>query len=86
MSFLKKIVNKLRRVKVQAEQMIVLPPSEKLGYFNGACPYCKEHIGVYVWLEWYREGLKKKSRKAAYCPVCGKEIFGKIEKWEEGRI
>lgn len=85
MSFLKTIYNRLKSVKAKTEERITLPSPEKLGYFNGECPECKAHIGVYVWLEYYGR-VRRYKKKAAYCPCCGKEIFGKIEKWEEGRI
>ena len=61
----------------RAEEKPVLPLSEKiekfekLGYFNGECPECGEHIGVWI--------LKENSRKTAYCPACEKEIFEKVE-------
>jgi len=87
MKLLEKILNKFRKVKVEAKQLIVLPPKQKIGYFNGLCPKCKEHIGVYVWREWFRKGLMKMVKTTVYCAVCNSEIFDAVEsKVEIGRI
>ena len=86
MKWLDKILGKFKRVKPKIEELITLPAPQSKGYFNGACPECDEHIGVWVWLE-YSGRVRKRKHHRVYCPCCGKEIFKKVESHVEwGRI
>ena len=80
MSIFKKISEKLKGVKERTEEIIVsVPAPEKKGYFNGLCPECNEHIGVWVCLESERKGIKVEKAHRVHCPCCGKEIFPQVE-------
>lgn len=82
-----KWLDRFRNAKKKAEALVVLPSPERIGYFNGDCPQCGEHIGTYVWREYVRVNLKKKEVKAVHCPCCNAEIFEKVElKLEIGRL
>jgi len=82
MNLIKKILNKFRKSKPEPEEIETLEPKKQIslsqkpiGYFNGACPECEEHIGIWVYSE------------KAYCPVCGTQIFKQIEALVElGRL
>lgn len=56
-----------RKVKPKIERSIIV------GYWNGICPLCKEHIGI----DLYKDKLTGK--KHASCASCNKEIYELIE-------
>jgi transcription elongation factor Elf1 len=47
-------------------------PYEKVGYFNGNCPYCGTHVGIDVILN------QLTRQKSAKCAQCGKDIYDVI--------
>lgn len=82
-----KLFDHFRRAKKKAEELVVLPSPVRIGYFNGECPDCKEHIGTYVWREYVRVNLRKEEVTAVHCPCCGKDIFEQVKSdVEMGRI
>lgn len=87
MKFLSSFLDRLTRAKEKAEDLVVLPSPVEIGYFNGLCPNCKNHIGTYVWREYVRPKVRKKEIKAVHCPCCGAEIYERVRgKLEIGRL
>jgi len=44
----------------------------RVGNFNGCCPFCEGHIGIYVFED-------QRKQKHAWCASCRREIFKNIE-------
>ena len=83
---LRKIWNRIKGVKEKAEEVVVIPSPERVGYFNGLCPNCGEHIGTYLWKRYYGR-VRRESKMSVVCGVCGSEIYEQVkEKVELGRI
>ena len=68
-----------KKTMKKSEAIVALPLPEKRGYFNGLCPVCQEHIGVWVWKEYYRKNVKTLCHYAIHCPCCKNEVYELIE-------
>lgn len=45
-----------------------------IGYFNGNCPVCNEHIGIDIFKD------KLTQENYAFCAHCNREIFDQLDK------
>ena len=69
------IIEKIKRIFKRAT-ILSTSTAEKIGYYNGLCPECHEHIGIDVFRD------KVTTVKYAHCALCGREIYRQINQAE----